>query len=137
VLASGFLFTSAYAHCNAVRSYTTQSGQDIDIKDYDYGDLIIADFNFDGKEDFAAKNDSGGNRGPTYNFYLQNSAGSFVPDNFLTEHMGHFPDRMDKPAKMLVLESDNGLWHFKTSYRLNTKTGKWQETKRTGTHRRQ
>lgn len=136
-LASVFLFPSAYAQCNAARSYTTNAGQDADIKDYDYGDLVVADFNFDGKEDFAAKNDSGGNRGPTYNFYLQNGAGSFVLDKFLTERMGHFPDRIDKPAKTLLLESDNGKWYFKNSYRLNIRNGSWQETKQTGTHKRQ
>ncbi|RZJ60035.1 MAG: hypothetical protein EOO58_03400, partial [Hymenobacter sp.] len=85
ILASGFLFTSAYATCEAARSYTTGAGQGTDVKDYDYGDLIVADFNFDGREDFAAKNDSGGNRGPTYKYYIQNSAGSFGLDKFLTE----------------------------------------------------
>ncbi|RZJ89259.1 MAG: hypothetical protein EOO60_10230 [Hymenobacter sp.] len=129
-----FLYSPAFRKCNAARSYTTGAGQNADIKDYDYGDFIIADFNFDGKEDFAAKNDSGGNRGPTYNFYLQNGAGSFRLDNFLTEYMEHFPDRIDKAAKTLLLESDNGKWYFKNSYRLNTKNGKWQETKQTGTH---
>ncbi len=126
-LASGFLFPEAYAQCSAARSYTTGIGQDADIKDYDYGDLVVADFNFDGKEDFAAKNDSGGNRGPTYNYYIQNSAGSFVLNKFLTERMGHFPDRIEKPSRTLILESYNGQWHFKTSYRLNTKTGQWRE----------
>jgi hypothetical protein len=135
-LASSFLFNSAYAHCDAARSYTTQAGQNIDTKDYDYGDLVVADFNFDGKEDFAAKNDSGGNGGPTYNFYFQNSASSFVLDKFLTERMGHFPDKIDKPAKTLVLESDNGLWYFKTSYRFDTKSGKWHEIKKSGTHKK-
>ena len=133
-LASGFLFLEAYAQCNAARSYTTGTGQDADVKDYDYGDLVVADFNFDGKEDFAAKNDSGGNRGPTYNYYIQNSAGSFVLNKFLTEHMGHFPDRIEKPTRTLILESDNGQWHFRTSYQLNTKTGQWREIRQDFKH---
>jgi hypothetical protein len=126
---SNYLFSRVYTEQNTVRSYTTGVGHSLETADYDYGDLIVADFNFDGKEDFAAKNDSGGNRGPTYNYYIQTKVGSFVLDRFLTEYMGHFPDRMNKTTRTLTLESERWNYRYKTAYRLNVKTGKWREIK--------
>ncbi|MGI4874205.1 MAG: XAC2610-related protein [Janthinobacterium lividum] len=126
---STYLFDRAYTESNATRSYTTGVGRRREAYDYDYGDLVVADFNFDGREDFAAKNDSGGNRGPFYSYFLQTSAGSFVLDKFLTERMVFFPDRITKATRTLTLQSERWNERFRTSYRLNAKTGKWREIK--------
>lgn len=124
---STYLFSRAYSEQNAVRSYTTGAGRSREADDYDYGDLIIADFNFDGKEDFAIKIDEGGNRGPFYSYFIQNGVGSFMADRFLTERMVFFPNRITKATRTLTLESERWNERFRTSYRLSAKTGKWRE----------
>ena len=129
VFTSTYLFSRAYSEQNAVRSYTTGAGLSLEAGDYDYGDLVVADFNFDGKEDFAAKNDSGGNRGPFYSYFIQTSTGSFVLNKFLTKRMVFFPNRITKATRTLTLESERWNERFRTSYRLNAKTGKWREIK--------
>jgi hypothetical protein len=126
---SNYLFTRTYSEQNAVRSYTTGVGHHREADDYDYGDLIVADFNFDGREDFAIKVDEGGNRGPFYSYFIQNGAGSFTLNRFLTERMVFFPNRMNKATQTLTLKSERWNERFRTDYRLNTKTRKWREIK--------
>ena len=124
--ASGFLY-SAYDQCNTVRSYTTGTGQDADIKDYDYGDLIVADFNFDGREDFAAKIDQGGNGGPFYRFYIQQPTGQFRLSRYLTDNVEHFPSKFDSVHKILtVLTHADSMAEGETTYKLNSQTGRWR-----------
>ncbi|RZK32962.1 MAG: hypothetical protein EOO57_14255, partial [Hymenobacter sp.] len=85
------LFSTAYSNCGAVRSYSSGQNQQVAVEDNDYGDLVVADFNFDGRDDFATKLDSGGNGGPLYSFYLQKPSGQFELSTFLTEEMQFFP----------------------------------------------
>ncbi|MFD2718582.1 XAC2610-related protein [Hymenobacter monticola] len=99
---STHFFSNVYRRCNAVRSYSTGTNKNTPATDNDYGDFIVADFNFDGKDDFAAKNDSGGNGGPTYNYYIQNRTGKFVIDHFLTQYVAHFPYKISKQQKTLA-----------------------------------
>jgi hypothetical protein len=124
--ASGHLFSDAYTQCSTVRSYSTGKNKDAIVQDYDYGDLIIADLNFDGKDDFAIKNDSGGNGGPLYDFYLQHSTGGFVLSRYLTANVYHFPSRFDKARKTLtVLTHADSMAEGETTYKLNPQTGRW------------
>src|SRR5947208_2701850 len=58
------LFEGAFKNCNAIRSFTTGKNVKEEALDNDYGDVIVADLNFDSKEDIAIKNASGGNGGP-------------------------------------------------------------------------
>ena len=90
-ITSNYLFDSTYFDCNAKRSYMTLKNVKAVAQDNDFGDIIIADFNFDTLEDIALKNSSGGNGGPTYNYYLQNGVGKFVLDNYLSNTMEFFP----------------------------------------------
>lgn len=99
---SGWLFDDAYNKCSDVRSYITGYNKKAMVQDSDFGSIIVADFNFDGKEDFALKNDSGGNSGPTYSFYLQNQKGKFIKDIFLSEEMEFFPCIINKKNKTLT-----------------------------------
>jgi hypothetical protein len=122
---SGFLY-GAYDQCNTVRSYTTGTGQDADIKDYDYGDLVVADFNFDGREDFATKVDHGGNGGPFYRFYIRQPTGHFRLSRYLTDNVGHFPSKFDSIHKILtVLTHADAMAEGETTYKLNPQTGRW------------
>ena len=48
---SGWLFDDAYNKCSDVRSYITGYNKKAMVQDSDFGSIIVADFNFDGKED--------------------------------------------------------------------------------------
>jgi hypothetical protein len=124
---SPFLFDTVYTDCNAVRSYITGKNEDMEAPDYDFGDLIIADLNFDGKEDIAIKYDSGGNGGPFYNFYLQSGNGKFVLSHFLTDHVGSFPKYVNSKHKTVTTQIHaNVHQEGKKTFRYNPTTKKWR-----------
>ena len=91
----------------------------------DFGDLIVADFNFDGKEDIAIKREEGGNGGPLYNFYIQTENQQFILDTYLSTEMTYFPDYIDSEKKTLHVYvrvdslTEEGITY---SYAENTKT---------------
>ncbi|KGO86597.1 hypothetical protein Q765_10255 [Flavobacterium rivuli WB 3.3-2 = DSM 21788] len=127
---SGYMFSNDFTDCKDVRSYITGIGKNAEVLDNAYGDFIVADFNFDGKEDFAVKNDSGGNGGPFYNYYLQDTKGIFVLDSFLTNTMIYFPSIIDKKHKTLVtLVHANAVSVSESTYQFTFETGKWKEIK--------
>jgi len=113
---ANFLFGKTFEVCETVRSYSTGINKNTEIVDNEFGDLIIVDFNFDNREDFAIKNDSGGNGGPTYNFYIQNEKGKFIFDKYLTEKMEFFPTKFNPKNKELV------TYVHANAYQLNEKT---------------
>jgi len=124
-----FIFSDVFVNCNRVRSYTTGVNQNMESVDYDFGDLIVADFNFDSREDFALKTESGGNAGPSYDFYIQNADGKFSLDTFLTNQMGSFPKRIIKSNRTLVTSIHaNANQQCETTYRLDE--NKWKRIKR-------
>lgn len=65
-----FLSGDVFTDPNFTRSYSTEKNKKVEVSDYDFGDLVIADLNFDGRDDLAIKHDSGENGGPFYNFYI-------------------------------------------------------------------
>ncbi len=91
-----FIHWSGFPDCNNCLSYITGKNKERIVTDNDYGELVIADFNFDGREDFAVYNDIGGNGGPMYTYYMQNENEEFRSDAFLSDTMKYFPDEMDK-----------------------------------------
>jgi hypothetical protein len=120
------LFDDAFTDCSAARSYITGKNKDAEAEDNDFGDFIVADFNFDNREDFAVKWDSGGNGGPTYEFYTQNKSGKFQKDSFLTGKMGFFPGTIDTRRKRLItyVHADVAGYH-ENIYKYNPVTRKW------------
>ena len=73
---------ASYSFINGYHSIDT-------ISDGIYGDVVTADFNFDGREDFALAFDLGFSE--FYMFYLQEN-GQFVKNNFLTDSVGLIPE---------------------------------------------
>lgn len=127
---SSFLFHDAFRKCNMVRSYSTGVNMENTVDDYDYGDFIVSDFNFDGIEDFAVKNNSGGNSGPTYNFYFQNSKGRFVLNNYLTCKMEFFPVKINSFEKTLTtLVYVSSSEKSEMTYRFDSLSQKWSRIK--------
>lgn len=119
---SGWMFDGVYVDCNAVRSYSTGYNKSAEVSDNDFGDLIVADFNFDGKDDLAVKIDFGGNGGPTYAYYLQDSKGKFIKDKYLTETVSFFPDTIDTKKKVLITRVHaNAYQRCETTYKQGVK----------------
>ena len=126
-MTSNYLWDGCFTNCNSVRSFTTKKNLDSKIIDNDYGDIIVADFNFDGKEDIAIKNSSGGNGGPTYNYYIQNDRQHFDLSNFLTQKMQFFPFEIDNENCTLTIHVHaNALQYRSTSYKYNLNSHKWK-----------
>ena len=130
ILHPTYLFADVFANCSNVRSYTTGVNKNKESTDNDFGDLVVADLNFDSREDFALKKDSGGNGGPVYNFYVQGANGEFILDNFLTEQMEFFPKRILKLNRTLItLVHANAYQLGEHTYELSVKKDKWKQTK--------
>ena len=124
---SSFLFEKTFIDCKMVRSYSTGINKNTEIVDNEFGDLVIADFNFDNKEDFAIKNDSGGNGGPTYNFYIQDKNKKFTLDKFLTDKMEFFPTKfVAKNKKIITYVHANAYQLSENTFEYNLKIKKWK-----------
>lgn len=129
---SGWIFDSDFKNCNAVRSYQTHINENKEAQDNDFGHLIVADFNFDGLDDFAIKKDSGGNGGPTYRFYIQNGKENFVLDKYLSDTVDFFPANISVKNKTLTtLVHANAMERSKMVYKFNSTTKKWKRISHT------
>jgi hypothetical protein len=98
-LDSEFILKSESFKCKNNKSYSANTYLASD--ENDFGDLIIVDLNFDGKEDIAIKREEGGNGGPLYNFYIQSKNREFILDKYLSNEMSYFPDYLDSKEKTL------------------------------------
>lgn len=126
-LSSMFYFEDVFENPEKYRSLITGKNQHFKIQDGDFGDLIIGDFNFDSKEDIAIINDSGGNAGPTYTYFLQTENKGFVADKFLTDSVVFFPVKMDIKSKSLITEVPSGACGFtKSTFLYNTQAKSWK-----------
>jgi hypothetical protein len=127
-LHSDWMFEVDYSNCKYVRSYTTNFNHKSDAVDNDYGDIIVADYNFDGMEDVAIKIDSGGNAGPWYAYYLQDKAGEFKKNSYLSEYVDLFPCEINPKEKTLITRVHaNAVQLSETIYKLNITTGEWKK----------
>ena len=97
-----WLWDDEFFDCNNARSYSTNVHRPGPIVDWDPGDIVVADLNFDGLDDFGFINDSGGNGGPYYLFYLQRENGSFYRNLYLCDSLGHFPEKFDSETKRIT-----------------------------------
>jgi hypothetical protein len=51
------LYPASFTKCNWVRSYSTGKNRNAIVRDTDFGDVVVADFNFDSREVIAIKSD--------------------------------------------------------------------------------
>jgi hypothetical protein len=59
-IVSTFYVSGMFMSCDSMTSFTTNFNSDRKIVDNYFGDLVVVDINFDGKDDIAVINDSGG-----------------------------------------------------------------------------
>ncbi|MFL5764425.1 MAG: XAC2610-related protein [Bacteroidia bacterium] len=119
---STFFLDTVFEDCNFVRSYSTGKNKDAEVVDNDFGDVVIADLNFDGRDDLALKRELGGNGGPLYYFYIQDKKGDFAEDEYLSDSVVFFPNEINEKKKMittLVHASAYSVRETKYSYRNN------------------
>ncbi|MBN9386369.1 MAG: hypothetical protein J0H74_36765 [Chitinophagaceae bacterium] len=110
----------------AARSYITGKNVRSEVVDNEYGDIVVADFNFDAKEDIALLSDIGGNAGPYYNFYIQGEDGEYHIDQYLTDSMMLFPSHFDKTKKTLTTLGHAGVAYVgENIYKLDMIRNKW------------
>lgn len=97
---------SLFYYSGNSRSYFTGYGKDEDAAEGMYGDIVVADFNFDGREDFAVMREVG--HAAFYDFYLQTTAGKFEEEKWLTKNMELFPD-IDSIQQTLTTFARSGV----------------------------
>ncbi len=95
------------------------------LDDY-YGELVIADLNFDGLEDFATPVDHGCNNGSHQAFYIQDKTGHFTLNHFLTDTVTWFPQEINKNKKTLKsITSAGGYGVSFRTFLFDTTSQKW------------
>ena len=123
----------SFFDCSAVGSYVTGKHAKDEGDDNYWGDFIVADFNFDGREDFAVIDDYF-NTGAIYEFFTQTQNGRFVKDSFLSG--GYFPNKIDRKNKTLTTDTTATTWgYMETVLKYNPTTKKWRVLK--SVHRKQ
>lgn len=91
-----------------------------------FGDIIIADFNFDTKEDIAVVRECS-NSGNFYNFYIQTSERKFKRDNYLSDTVVYFPVKINKINKTLETDVVAGVCGYgEQIYFFNDKLNNWK-----------
>ncbi|HCS19863.1 MAG TPA: hypothetical protein DIW47_04770 [Bacteroidetes bacterium] len=109
------------------RSFITGVNKNKIAPDNYYGDFVVADFNFDKRNDFAIINDMGGNGGTFYSYYIQGADKQFALDSFLTDSMTYFPAEFNSKNKTLVTYTHAGAcWLGEHIYQIGT-VNKWSE----------
>ncbi|MDB5157688.1 MAG: repeat protein [Mucilaginibacter sp.] len=99
--ASDGLYANDFKICSSERSLITGKNKNSEISDLDYGDIVVADFNFDGKEDIAIKHQWEGNIGVGYYFYIQ-AKNAFKEDKYLNDEVVFFPWLIKSKQHILI-----------------------------------
>ncbi|AWA31103.1 hypothetical protein HYN48_13955 [Flavobacterium magnum] len=124
VIESESILTSKSYPCVNNNSYATDTF--LKSVDNDFGDVIVVDFNFDGKEDVALKREEGGNGGPLYNFYIQSENEQFILDKYLSDEVAYFPYYIDSKEKTLSVRSRiNSVSNEEIKYLYNDRKQTW------------
>ena len=105
-----WLFDTFYTDKSHSRSYSTNYNSDIPVVDDNFGDIVVADLNFDGRDDFAVTYDHGADNGNHYYFYFQRPNKTFYRQVFLTEKMIHFPTDIDPVNKRITTRTTAGAF---------------------------
>lgn len=124
-----FYFGDIFFNCDSMTSYSTKFNSNRQVVDNYFGDIVVADLNFDNKDDIAVINDSGGNGGPFYSYFIQTNNRTFSLDKFLTDSVIYFPNKIDKSTREIVTLVHAGACCVgKHIYHLDKTTNCWRET---------
>ncbi|MCO5234081.1 MAG: hypothetical protein LC105_05580 [Chitinophagales bacterium] len=126
LITSRFMYENVFKNCDNFRSFITGKNINNEALDNDFGEFIVADLNFDSKDDIAIINDSGGNGGVFYNFYIQGENNTFKLDKYLTDSMVYFPSEMIKNKKMLITYVHAGVCGLGEQKFIYNSTNTWR-----------
>jgi len=126
LITSRLMYENVFKNCDNFRSFITGKNKNKEAPDNDFGEFIIADLNFDSKDDIAIINDSGGNGGVFYNFYIQGENNTFTLDKYLTDSMVYFPSEMIKKKKMLITYVHAGVCGLGEQKYIYNSTNTWR-----------
>lgn len=111
--------------CNAISYFKKEKSINESIENHH--DFIVADYNFDGLEDFAYIWDIGGNGGALFSYFFQNNKGEFSESDSFPLQNGLFPSEINIERKTLTTVSPVGCCKMnKMTYQL--KNNKWELT---------
>lgn len=117
---------ATFATPENVRSYQTGINSEKEVVDGGFGDLVIADLNFDGLDDIAIAYDWGVSNGPHYYFYMQKPDGLFFRNVYLCERMSYFPHKIDiEKQQLTTLTHANAYQVGKRVYQYNSENKSW------------
>jgi len=120
------IFSSSFVNFDDAKSYLTGVNTKRKVVDNYNGGFVVADFNFDSKNDFAIINDIGGTGGPFYSFYIQKDNSKFELNKFLQDSVIYFPSKIDKTKRMLITNVHEGAC-FIGEYKYKFEKGEWKE----------
>lgn len=115
----------SYEDCDQVLSYSTGQNVDKEIVDNIYGDIVVADLNFDGLEDLAIMNDNG-NAGTYYRFFFQGDRQKFEESQFLRDSMASFPTKINPDNKTLFIRRRAGACAVAENTFILEEDGNWR-----------
>jgi len=120
-------FMSYGEDINDTRSYITNKNNSKQMVNNNAGDFVVADLNFDGREDFSVVNNTGADVGPYSVFYVQNAEGKFKRDVFLSDSVQFFPNEIYPKNRILVTYIHAGVCGVgQHKYKLN-KANHWHQ----------
>jgi len=121
-------YLDSFDDCKNVKSYSTKVNSKLPVGgENDSGNFIVADFNFDGLEDFAIKRDPGGNGGPLYAYFLQAEDKKFYKSSYLSNLVEFFPIEINIIKKTITtLVHANAYQKNKRTFKYNPKAKKWK-----------
>lgn len=119
----GMIFDDYYSSHKS-RSYSTGYNQHEEVLENYYGDLVVADLNFDGKEDVAFLYERA-NGGEIYEYYVQTGT-TFKREPYLSDSITYFPHNINPQNKTLTTLTRLGAFYVaEATYRL--KKNKWTQ----------
>ena len=120
-----------YVFRHVSRSYTTGYNSNAIAIDGDYGDIVVADLNFDGRADIAVKDEFTNGFGQLYRFYLQDKEGRFKEQKDLlmtgeTDFVPVFPSKIDSAKRTLTFWRPMNAYEARiTVYKCNSTTNRF------------
>lgn len=112
------------------KSFITGKNAHFDDIDNYCGEIVVADLNFDGLEDIATPVNSGADNGPHYAFYIQNQFNKFKLNNYLTENVVWFPEKINDSLMTFTNVIPSGVYYKRyNSYKYDSFFKKWSKVK--------
>jgi hypothetical protein len=123
-------FIDLFASCDTVMSFTTGFNSKRLIVDNNFGYIVVADLNFDQKDDIAIMNDFGSVGGPFYSYFIQGDSKKFSFNRYLTDSVIYFPTTIDRTNHMITVFEHAGVCcTAEEVYQLDRQTEKWKHIK--------